>query len=116
MRELGGSGSYPVNTRGRGEQIPNATFAVVTVFCAVTLNICASSVRNSRPVNPLELTVFQHILGSCSSCTSLTPGPFSRGKDGQGCEADLSPPFSTEVKTVSSCYFHCCTRIIVVLH
>ena len=58
-------------------------FAVVTLFCA-------TSVRNSRPVNPLELTVFQYILGSCSNCTSLTPGPFCRRRDGQGFKADLS--------------------------
>jgi len=67
MRELGGSGSYPMNNRGRSEQIPDASFAVVAVFCAMTLNICATSVWNSRPVNPLELTVFQYILGSWSS-------------------------------------------------
>ena len=105
-----------MNTRGRGEQIPNATFAAVAVFCAVTLNICATSVRNSRPVNPLELIFLKYILGSWSSCTSMTPEPFSRGKGGRGCEADLSPPFSTEIKNVSSCCVHCSKHIIVVLH
>jgi hypothetical protein len=83
MRELGGSGSYPVNTRGRGEQIPDAMVQWLlyyvrwrSIFVRRQYGICVLST-----VWSLQFSSISYVLGEV---VCPWPGPFSRGKGGRG--------------------------------